>query len=190
MALAVLGGSFDPVHRGHVAMARFVLVRGLAKEVLVVPAARSPFKGKSVATDGQRLAMARLAFADCPACVVDDLEIRRGEPSYMIDTLEEIQQRDPDRHLRLLVGGDNLAGFFSWRRAADILALAQVVVLGRQGYDLAAQAGHEDSFLLQPEFDRQVSSTTVRAMLAAGEPVAGLLPEAVARFIQKNGLYR
>ncbi len=190
MALAVLGGSFDPVHKGHVAMAEFVLEQGLAAEVLVVPARLSPFKTSTTATTAQRLTMVHLAFDPVQNCQVDDREIKRPGPSFMVDTLAQLHLENPQRPLRLILGADNYADFFLWKKADEILALAKIILLGRQGFDLRSIGNNQDSFLFQPHFDQPVSSTEIRAMLTAGQDAGGLLPTAVSRFIRQNSLYR
>lgn len=189
MALAVLGGSFDPVHNGHVAMARHILDLGLAQKILVIPASTSPFKKGTTAPAEDRLIMTRLAFADCEGCEVDDQEIRRGGSSYMIETLEELKKEHPIRSLRLLIGADNVADFFSWHRAEDILSLAEILVLGRHGHQMKQPGKYSSSFIPAPGFDQRVSSSEIRAILAAGRPVDDLVPAAVLQHIRKYDLY-
>lgn len=190
MALAVLGGSFDPVHNGHVAMARHVLDLDLAQEVMVVPAGRSPFKDCSTAESKHRLAMARLAFADFPQTRVNDLELLRPGPSYMVETLEELAKIHPECSLKLIIGADNVGDFFQWQRAADILDLARVLVLGRQGQGPQLPDELSSSFQLVPDFDQRVSSTEIRVMLASGKSVAHLVPATVLAYLTQYNLYR
>ncbi len=189
MPLAILGGSFDPVHCGHVEMAKHVLDNRFASEVLVIPAFISPFKATVGASAQDRLDMVRLAFANCSHIEVDDREIRRGGSSFMIETLEELQQENPDRSLRLILGADNLSGFPQWHRAGKILDLAQVLVLGRHGHKADFLGPLPPSFISVPGFDQRVSSTEIRAILAAGSTADDLLPVAVERHIRDNGLY-
>ncbi len=189
MELAVLGGSFDPVHNGHVAMAQYVLENDLASKVLVIPAFRSPFKPESAASSLDRMKMANLAFAHCGQVRVDDLEIRRGGSSYMVETLEELHRLNPQSCLRLIFGADNVDDFFQWEKPEKILSLAKILVLGRHGHSMKIPPRHRDSFLLYPDFDQRMSSTEIRVMLAAGDPVGDFLPPAVANYIQANGLY-
>jgi len=115
MPLAVLGGSFDPVHCGHVEMARHVLNTGLARKILVIPAFTSPFKSGTRVSARHRLKMAHLAFPKSRTIEVDDREIRREGPSFMVDTLEELHRECPDRLLRLIIGADNVQDFFRWQ---------------------------------------------------------------------------
>jgi nicotinate-nucleotide adenylyltransferase len=170
-------------------MAQYVLDKKLATRVLVVPAFRSPFKMNNTVSALHRLAMARLAFANNHSIEVDDLEIKRGGASLMVDTLEEMRRRLPGASLRLIMGADNVGAFFHWKKPETILSMAEILVLGRQGHALEIPAAHQGSFLLHPEFDQRMSSTEIRVMLAAGDPVGAYLPPAVVGYIQANGLY-
>ncbi len=190
MPLAVLGGSFDPVHNAHVAMARHVLDRELAHEVFIVPAGRSPFKDRVTVDGDHRLAMVQLAFAKIPQTRVKNLELLRPGPSYMVETLEELAKAHPGRELKLIIGADNVEDFFQWQRARDILDLARILVLGRQDHPTRLPAEFLSSFQLVPDFDQRVSSTEIRVMLASGKSVAHLVPATVLAYLQKNDLYR
>ncbi len=191
MIRALFGGSFDPVHDGHVAVVDHVLAAGLAEAVTVVPARLSPHKDQVTAPAAERLALARLAFAGRSAVTVDDREIRRPGPSYTIDTLRELAAAHPGDRWRLVMGADNLAGLPTWREAAALARLAEIVVMPRAGAAAAAvPAGFaRERFLLVDDFDEPVSSTAIRAMLAAGRLPAAGLPAAVAARIRARGLY-
>ena len=204
MTRAVLGGSFDPVHLGHLAMVRFLLDRRLGDMVLVVPAGRSPHKGEPAAGGDHRLAMLSLVFGGMPGVRIDDREIRRSGPSYTVDTLEELAAAGSGDSLRLVIGQDNLAGFPSWRSAQRILDLADLVVLARGGeggsdspFDpgavtagLRAAGLNPRRIIWAPGFDQPVSSREVRDMLAEGADPAGGLSAEVAAYIRAHGLYR
>jgi len=189
MRLGILGGSFDPVHRGHRQMARFVLDADRVDQVVVVPAHASPFKDKVQASAQDRLAMARLAFADCAACRVEDIDLRRPRPSFMVDTLELLRQRYPDGDFFLIIGADNLAGFPQWNRVQEILTRARVLVLGRNDLNLEIEDRFADRFHFLEGFDERVSSREIRAMLASGEVPDAMLDPAVMRYIAANALY-
>ena len=136
MTRALLGGSFDPVHAGHVAMAAHVLERGWADVVHVVPAWLSPHKDLAAAPAAARLDMVRLAFAGLPRIVVDPREIAAGRPCRTVETLESLVADHPGDPFRLVIGADNLADFHRWSRPDRLLELAQLVVLGREGWPL------------------------------------------------------
>ncbi len=199
MIRALLGGSFDPVHEGHVAMAKYVLSTGLAAVVHVVPAWLSPHKDQTSATAEHRLAMVRLAFRASPDLVIDTREIDSGCSCYTIDSLAALQHAYPQDTWRLVIGGDNLATFARWYNAGRLQAMTEIVVMGRRGQDLSAAAIaaaglSADRVRAVPDFDQVVSSTAVRAMLAAG-PVslarlsAGGIPATVAEYILAHRLY-
>ncbi len=203
MIRALLGGSFDPVHDGHVAMAEHVLQNRWAQFVHVMPAWLSPHKTQSEATAADRLEMARLAFADISGVVIDTLELDRGQSCYTVDTVANLQQIYPDDQWLLVIGGDNLTSFTQWNRPEELLSRVPVLVLGRQGNDLqeaaAALPGVDRQRLhLVPDFDQRVSSTAVRAMLASGaarqdnsieQMVDAGICRAVARYIVDHQLY-
>ncbi|MCP4293475.1 MAG: nicotinate (nicotinamide) nucleotide adenylyltransferase [bacterium] len=192
MKLAILGGSFDPVHVGHVAMVEFILEHTHIDRVLVVPASCSPFKNQSVTAPEHRLEMVRLAFSHLKDCQISDLEVRRGGPSYMIDTLEFLQKVPPVPEISLIVGQDNLEDFFKWHRVDDVLALAEILVLGRQvgtSQTVNIPDSHKHRFHFFLEFDRRVSSTEIRVMLDSDELADGQLSPAVRQYIKKHSLY-
>lgn len=210
----MMGGSFDPVHVGHVglgAMAcREVEKRGTAPAGLVlVPAARSPFKrDQPAASDAERVHMLRLATRGLPNTVVWTDELDRaapGEPSYTIDTLRRARQwldahGNAGAELRLLIGADQAGAFHRWREATDILRLASPLVVGRDGLDLTRElAGKWDEAsarvwrageLSLPEVG--VSSTLIREAIAAGDTARARawLHPAVLEYIRERGLYR
>ncbi len=199
MIRAFLGGSFDPVHEGHVAMARHVLSTGLADIVHVVPAWLSPHKNQSAASVAHRLAMVRLAFPESPDLQIETWEIDRGESCYTVDTMRALQQVHAGDDWLLVIGADNLASFDRWHQPEALQRLAKIVVLGRDGHQMSpavvqAKGLLAERVLSEPGFDQPVSSTAVRAMLRAGpasakQLVAGGIPAAVARYIVTHKLY-
>lgn len=194
MIAALFGGSFDPVHSGHIAMARHVLSHALADEVLVVPNARSPWRGEPGASAADRLAMCRLAFADEPAVTVDDREAAQAAPVRTVETLEALVRARPGISWRVVIGADHLATFSRWHRWERILELAELLVLARAGAGAAAadreRAGlPAGRVLMAPPFDSPVSASEVRAILSAGGDASRLLPAAVAQYIAARALY-
>ncbi len=190
MIRALLGGTFDPVHRGHVAIVERILADGLAGCVHVVPAARSPHKEAADAPATARLAMVRLALAGRRGVVVEDVEVVRGGVSFTIETLTALAARHPGDRWRLVVGSDNLPELDTWRDPGRLLAWADVLVVARGGWDGALPplvAGHEVTVVR--DFDHPASATAVRRELAAGRVPRELLPDAVADHILAAGLY-
>lgn len=195
MLRAVFGGSFDPVHLGHLEMAHHMLDKNLADHLSIIPAWRSPHKYENSAGPGDRLAMVRLAFASFPGVSVDDREIVRGRVSYAVETLEELAVKYPKDKLRLVIGADNLAGFSGWRAPERIQELADILVYPRDGLVPAPRAIERaglDPRRVIPvtDFDHPVSSTTVRAMLADGKDPGTELPPQVVAYIRERGLYQ
>jgi len=191
---AVLGGSFDPVHAGHVAMAAETLSRGLADRIVVIPNGQSPHKRTTAAGPEARLAMVRLAFAGDPRIEIDESELGQGRPVPTVETLRALARRHPEDALRLILGADHVEAFPRWQQPDAVQELAELVVFGRRGWPLdaaalAAAGLRADRVHTVPDFDRPVSSREVRAMLAAGTATAALLPPAVAAYVAAHGLY-
>ena len=200
MRCGIFGGSFDPVHDGHVQVASSVgHMRGL-KRVYLVPAGQPPHKPDGCAASfEERLAMLELALRehadDGPPLEAVDLEGRRPGPSYTVDTVEQLRRSHPGVQFELFVGADMLADLPRWERATDLVRQVQVVAFGREGTALdQARRGFLEAFEREATYTgeaplAELSSTEVRRCLAAGEPTEGLLSPAVAAFIIEKGLY-
>jgi nicotinate-nucleotide adenylyltransferase len=189
----VLGGSFNPPHRGHLALARHAHGELGLGRVLLMPAHTVPFKahgeGGSDPGPEHRLRMCRLAVEGAAGIDVCALEIERRGVSYTVDTLGSLHDSHPEAELTLIVGADVAATLESWREPDRLLELADVAVATRPGAPRRAlPAGARVSFLEMPAID--VSSSMVRARVAAGEPVQELVGAPVARYIAEHGLYR
>ncbi len=187
--VGIFGGSFDPVHLGH------LLVAGAAREelglsrVFFVPAAQSPFKPerRPIPAD-ERLRLLRLALAGQEWCEVDDQELQRGGFSFTIETLRDYVRRFPKAEVWYLIGADHVAQLPKWREAGELAALARFAVFVRPGQAAA---------LLPPPFRGRelkgfplgLSSSEIRARIKAGQGIQHLVPPAVAEAICNNGLY-
>ncbi len=198
-ALGILGGTFNPPHLGHVALARHALDELALDRVLLVPANTSPHKsGAAHASAAQdpgpehRLRMCRLAIDDVEGLGVCDIELERGGLSYTVDTLTAIHASDPDAALTLIVGADTASTISSWREPQRLLELAQLAVAARAGaahqHLLDTLAGARVRFLEMPAI--AVSSSLVRERVARGEAIEELVGAAVAGYIEENRLYR
>ena len=195
MIRALLGGSFDPVHTGHVAMVAHIFEHGLADHVTVVPNWRSPWREATGASPTDRLAMCRLAFAGHAGVTIDDREVAAGRPVYTVETLTSLCAEYPADRWRLVVGADHLATFNAWREPERILGLVELVVLARAGVagnspDLSGLGLRPERIVMAPPFDHPVSASAVRAMLAAGAGAFAPVPAAVAAYIDAHRLYR
>ena len=194
MIRAVLGGSYDPVHLGHLAIVEHMLKMGLADLLVIVPAWRSPFKFENTAAPADRLAMVRLAFADLVAVEVDEREVTRGRISFMVEALEELARKFPEDQLRLVIGSDVLVGFTGWLSPERIQELADIVVYPRDGMKPTPKAirnaGLDPARVIPVTgFDHPVSSPPGRATPGRRILPEDQLPPAVAAYIADHQLY-
>jgi len=207
--LGLLGGTFDPIHHGHLRTALDVAEGVGLAEVRFIPLRHAVHRDQPETPAQLRLAMVRAAIAGEPRFVADDREIRRDAPSYTIHTLESLRgERGDTEPLCVLVGGDAFAEFLTWHRPHDILGLAHLVVMRRPGWEppddpalqalvaqhRAAEAAELASrpggrILLQPVTQLDISASDIRARLRAGRSIRYLVPEAVLGLIARAGLY-
>jgi nicotinate-nucleotide adenylyltransferase len=200
MRLGILGGTFDPVHYGHLLMAEMAREQCRLDEVWFVPAAVPPHKQAALVTDArQRIEMLELAIGGHEPFAVSRTEIDRGGVSFTADTLTELQAEDPARELILIVGADSLADLPNWREPQRIVELATVVVCGRPGFevDVAPLAGHLPSDRIEAIRRHRVempligvSSSEIRRRVGAGQSIRFQTPRAVEKYIETHGLYR
>lgn len=206
MRIGFFGGSFDPVHNGHLELACCCQQQASLDEIWFTPAAVQPLKQRGPrATKTNRLAMLELAIASEPggppprtSWHVCRLEIDRGGVSYTVDTLRQIHAERPDDELFILLGSDTLRELFAWREPEEIFRLARPLFVQRAGSPrpevpaIVLQAISGGKVLPQtiqmPLMS--VSSTEIRDRLAAGHSIDDMVPPAVAQYIAKNGLYK
>ncbi|MGZ5131727.1 MAG: nicotinate-nucleotide adenylyltransferase [Caldimonas sp.] len=187
----LFGGSFDPVHNAHVALATTALEQLKLDEVRWIPVGEPWQKSRRLADAADREAMVRLAIAGEPRFVLDRTELRRRGPSFTLDTVRELAAAQPGTEWFLILGQDQYAGLHTWRDWRELLGLVTLAIANRPGAALAvnSQISRVDhQAVLLPMMD--VSSTEVRRRVAAGESLAGLVPDAVARYIDQHRLYR
>lgn len=193
--IGVLGGTFDPIHAGHLAAAKAGIECARLDRVIFVPAAQPPHRPPAVAPAQRRLAMCRLATAGEARFAVSDVELNRGGPSYTVDTLDELRRLHPNETLFLILGWDAARLFPSWHRPDRVRELASIVVVARPGSEAPREADLKPAGLdgegvvlcLEPTPD--VSSSDVRRDVAAGESIAGKVPAVVERYIATHHLY-
>jgi len=193
MRLGVLGGTFDPVHRGHLALAGAARDELALDEVLFVPAGQPWRKaGRIIAPAEHRLAMLRLAISDDSAFRVETLELERPGPSYTADTLEALGAARPGVELFLVLGEDALADLPNWVRPERILELATLAVARRAGAPEGERQlpGLRERLVWLKMPLVEVTATEVRERVARGEPIGELAPAAVEAYIREQGLYR
>jgi nicotinate-nucleotide adenylyltransferase len=197
LSVGVLGGTFDPVHNGHLHIARELRQALGLDRVIWVPAGRPPHKaGQIVSADRDRLAMLRLALAGSPYDVIDTIDLDRAGPSFTADTLEILRDRLAPARLVFLMGEDSLRDLPTWHAPVRILRAADLAVAARPGVDadletltLAIPEVHGRVHLVPTE-ELAISSSDVRRRVQAGEPIDDLVPPAVAAYIHEHGLYR
>jgi nicotinate-nucleotide adenylyltransferase len=187
--IGLFGGSFDPIHLGH------LLVAGTAREELgltrlfFIPAAQSPFKPESKPAPGrERLRLLRLALAGEAWCEIDEQEIQRGGVSYTIDTVRDFARRIPESERFYLIGADNVAQLPRWREADELARLTSFVAIPRPG-EIEITFPPPFRGRLLKGFPMAISSSQIRARIKAGQPVDHLVPPAVAEAIRNSRLY-
>lgn len=194
--IGVFGGTFDPIHIGHLAVAERACDELGLDEVVFVPALQPPHKPHRVISPIQhRVTMLELAIAGNPRFCWSDVDMRPGEPSYTVSMLQRLQDQEPDADLAFIVGEDSLRDFATWHQPERILELTRLVVADRPGVEVdesvyAAVPGLRERVLRFPAPLLEVSSTALRARVAAGYSIRYLVPTAVFAYIEEHGLYR
>lgn len=202
MRIGILGGTFDPFHRGH--LDPILAVRGTMQwdRVVYIPAWRQPFKmGRETASGHHRFAMAAIATLDHDGMHVSPMELERAAISYTVDTLEQLRERHPGATLDWIIGDDNLAQLLEWKSIGRILELANFTVLARGGSrevppSLASRVTEprgrstHGAIAFVENATVPVSSTEIRDRLRTGAPIEHLVDPRVSRYIQHYGLYR
>lgn len=210
--IGVFGGTFDPIHFGHLRPALELLEQLSLQRLHLIPSAVPPHRPAPSATAGQRLAMLKLAVAEQPGFVVDERELRRSGPSYMVDTLASLRAEAGEAPLCLLLGVDAFLGLHEWHQWQRLMEIAHIVVAHRPGWSLdemsmpqvfrqalegrwmEEEAGLRNQVaggvLLQCVTQLDISATDIRERIAAGKSANYLLPDSVWRYIQEQELYR
>ena len=180
----ILGGTFDPVHNAHLAMARAALDELKLDKILFMPTGTPRYRTPAVASGEHRLAMLRLALADDDSWEIDPRELAPGASGYTVDALRELRlELGADTELWLLMGADQYAKLGNWHRPEDVKRLAKIAVFGRPGSPAPQKV---KVIPLEP---MNVSASEIRARVACGEDIAALVPPTVAGYIAQHGLY-
>jgi nicotinate-nucleotide adenylyltransferase len=206
--IGILGGTFDPIHYGHLRTGYELLQLLGLSQLRYLPCGQPPHRGRPVAPGEVRLRMARAAVSGHPGMLVDDRELRRDGPSYSVETLLDLRRDFPDRSLCLIVGMDAFVGIPSWHRWQELFELAHLVVARRPGWE-AVDPGLMDAVLKQRLSDDiadlhrdrsgriyvhsvtqlEISSTAIRKMVASGQEPRFLMPDKVCEIIKQSGCY-
>ncbi|MEW7998850.1 MAG: nicotinate-nucleotide adenylyltransferase [Candidatus Thiodiazotropha endolucinida] len=206
--IGIFGGTFDPVHFGHLRTALDVMQAVGLDEVRFIPLHGAVHRDQPKTPAEMRLKMVRLATRQQQGFVVDDREIRRAGDSYTVDTLASLRKEQPDRSLCLLLGMDAFDGFLDWHRPDQILRLAHLIVMKRPGEERPKESKVETlldarlvskpaqlrdrdcgMILHQPVTQLDISASKIRSLVAEGRTPRFLLPEAVLQLIENNHLY-
>ena len=206
--IGVFGGTFDPVHYGHLRTAFEMLQALRFHEVRFMPCGDPPHRGKTYANAALRLEMVKQAIAGQPGFVADDRELQREGPSYSVDTLTALREEFQQRPLALMIGMDAFLSLPNWHRWRDILKLAHIVIAHRPGWRapdmgllgemLAERGTHRIDDLHEAEAGHiyihdvtqlEISSTEIRELIAVGRDPIFLMPDAVRNVIRKSGCY-
>jgi len=206
--LALFGGTFDPVHYGHLRCADEARQKLKLDQLAFLPCGSPPHRDAPRATTRQRLEMLHLGSAEFPRLLIDDREVRRDGPSYMVDTLHEIREEFPHRSLIFLIGQDAANLLHQWHRWENLFELAHLVVLTRPGermeyrHDVNKQIQRRVGTDVQKLHDSMagevmhlevtpidISATTIKSIIRLGRSPGAMLPTAVLRYINENRLY-
>lgn len=188
----IFGGAFDPVHRGHVKIARSFFDSNLIDRLLVVPTPESPHKDTSGQTPFvHRFKMLQLAFREIKRVDVSDIETHLSKPSYTLRTIKYLQKENPANKYFLCIGEDSLASFHKWWKYEEILERVPLIVASRPGADSSQQSQSIlDRAIFVEHFDVDISSTDIRKTVRLGDSIlTDAVPEPVADYIQRNDLY-
>lgn len=207
-AIGILGGTFDPIHLGHLRMAIELYEALNLTRVHIIPCYQPVHRKLPVASPEQRFAMVKCAVSDEPALYADDREIKRQGPSYMIDTILDLRKEFPNTALCLLAGIDAFLGFLSWHKFQDILDNVHLIVAHRPNYQLPStgliaellktRMHHEIDYLhkhlaggifLRPITSLEISASDIRKQFAMGRNPRYLLPDNVYNYIKQHGTY-
>ena len=188
--IGLFGGSFDPVHLGHLLVAQAAREELDLARLFFIPAGQSPFKPDSRPTPApERLRLLRLALAGKTWCEIDEQEIRRGGLSYTIDTVRDYAARFPEAQIFYLIGADHLPQLPKWRAAEELARLAEFVVIPRPGGEAETPFPAPFRGRWLSGFPLGVSSSQIRARVKSGLPIDHLVPDSVAEAIRNNRLY-
>jgi nicotinate-nucleotide adenylyltransferase len=189
--IGLLGGTFDPVHNAHLALACIALDTLALDELRWLPAGQPWQKTQRITPAAQRLAMLELAVAGEPRFAIERCEVERTGPSYTVDTVHELQRREPDAQWFLIVGQDQFANLHTWHAWQDLLSRVTLAVAARPGTAQAADAQVQaEAYQVLPLPTMDVAATAIRERVARGEPIDHLVPLPVARYIEEHALYR
>jgi nicotinate-nucleotide adenylyltransferase len=181
--IGILGGTFDPVHNVHLAIARLALEQAGVSEILWIPTGAPAYRDAPVASAGDRLAMLKLATTAEPRYRIDERELRPGASGFTFDSVSSLQSEKPASKFVLIMGADQYERRSSWHRWPDLEKLVELAVIARPGSAVDAKA---KTLAMTPS---AVSASDIRARIGRGEDVSGMVPDGVLNYIRNKGLY-
>lgn len=190
MVTGLFGGSFNPIHTGHIRLGQWLVGKGIVDELWFLVSPLNPFKqgDNDLLADEARLQLARLAVKEKPGLQVSDFEMHLPRPSYMVHTLEKLRQTYPEREFRLVIGADNWARFPQWKESEEILRHHELLIYPRPGYPIDPETLPCGVRLINtPQFD--ISSTQIRHDIRSGRYHGRGLTPAVWKEIKQKGYY-
>ena len=191
MNIGLVGGSFNPIHNGHVRLAKSLLQEAALDEVWFLVSPQNPFKqDQQLLDDDKRLQLVRLALKEEPQLMASDFEFHLPKPSYTWNTLQALEQEYPERKFTLLIGGDNWEAFDKWYRYEDILKRYPIIVYPREGSKVSGVKFQVSDIQIVETPLINISSTQIRQRLQEGKSVRGLVNTEVAMVIEQEHLYR
>lgn len=186
--LGVMGGTFDPIHNGHLVAASEVAAALGLDEVIFVPTGQ-PWQKSEVTATSDRYLMAEIATAANPRFKVSKVDIDRGGPTYTVDTLRDLQSAHPDSDLYFITGADAITSIVGWKDVSDLWNLAKFVAVTRPGHVLDLPDAPEGAIQVLEIPALAISSTDIRERVAQGMPIWYLVPDGIVQYIAKHGLY-
>ena len=181
----IFGGSFNPIHNGHIQLVRQLREAAKLDEVWLMVSPQNPLKQQAgLLDDDLRLQMAQKALVDDPNICVSDYEFHLPRPSYTWNTLQNLEQDYPDREFVLLIGGDNWERFHRWYRADDIIRNYQLIVYPRRGSDIDIENLPPSVTVVEAEL-LDISSTDIRRRVRRGQPITGMVPDSVVKDVER-----
>ena len=188
--VGLIGGTFDPIHNGHVLLAQFALEKIPLNRILFIPAADPPHKDSVYVSASARMQMVSLAVADMESAFVSKIELERSGKSFTVDTLRQLCRENPNDSYYLIIGDDNVSQISSWHDPEVIFELCTVVVGNRMFTERVGKKQFIDQMTLLDTPLFELSSTEIRQRLITGRSVKGMIPESVESYIREQGLYR
>jgi nicotinate-nucleotide adenylyltransferase len=188
LRLGVMGGTFDPIHNGHLVAASEVAAAFNLDEVLFVPTGE-PWQKSEVTPTSDRYLMAEIATAANPRFKVSTVDIDRDGPTYTVDTLRDLRAQHPDADLFFITGADAVTSIAGWKDSADLWSLAKFVAVTRPGHVLDLPEAPAGTIQVLEIPALAISSTDIRSRVLSGKPIWYLVPDGIVQFIAKHGLY-